>query len=334
MPLKEDNISCSFFSRAETESAAELLDSSYAGIICDKNGNILYINDRAKSKEPKDDVSNILALVPEQDINHVRNMLLEDKSCAYEIRPYEHLIVFPADKKLKAIILLNLSPKNFEDLHSLLRESTRHLRLLERTMTGKSKSDSALAKTVSDRISRIMQLLELETLSPNPYSEITYDLSELTKMLSTYANDALSDFDGCVLLNCAAAIFTRITPEVFAMLYCACISLVICQSENPKMEISLLPNPHEKGLCCIRFRSAGFSESSRLYMNFLEFTCFKLGIECSTLSDRENNITEFSMFIETEESTSSRVKSAPYDSEIYNISHYLSILSGRLYTHI
>ena len=56
MPLKEDNIAISSVSRAETETASELLDSAYGGIICDKNGNILYLNDRAKSKEIKDNI--------------------------------------------------------------------------------------------------------------------------------------------------------------------------------------------------------------------------------------------------------------------------------------
>ena len=336
MPLKEDRISCSFFSNSEIQSAAELLDSSHSGIICEKNGNILYTNDRAnaKSKEIKDNISNILALIPEQDRNHVKNMLSESKACAYEIRPCEHLLIFPAGSNLKGIIHLNLSPKNFEDLHSLLRESAHHLRLLERIFTEKGKAHSVLTKTVTQRISKILQLLELETLCANPYWDITYDLTELTKTLGNYANDALSDFGGYISLNCSAAIFTRIEPEHFAMLFCACLSLVMCQSESAHMNISLLPDPHQKDRCCIRFQSPGCSESSKIYINFLEYTCFKLGIECSAMFDRENKTTEFSLFIETEETTAARVNSVLQDNEIYNITKYLTILSERIYTHI
>jgi len=336
MPLKEDEIFLSHYKDSPSlQEACQQLDAKLPGIICSKSGNILYLNERAKNFSVKENISNILDLFSSDERERIKVDLLEGNRASYELSDIcEYLIVFPWGKDLRCIIRLNLGARNYEDLLSLLRSSIHFMELLSKIFSQNEKAAEKPRRIISDRISKLMQLIELTELPAKPYSDVPCDVCALAKMLCNYASLSLSEAGGSIVFDSQPAIISRINPELYALMFCASISLVMCKSECCNMRICVEYEDGGTSHCKTRFSCDAFSEGAGLFLSFLEYACYKIGLDCSVISDKEMNLTEFTLVIETETDIGKYVKSDLSDRDLYNISRYAHMLLGRIYTAI
>ncbi len=336
MPLKQDDVFLSHFRNSPAlQEAAKHLDVKLPGIICSKTGNILFINERAKYMSVKTNISNVLDMFSSAERNKIEFALSEKAGYVQELSQIgEYLLILPSANELRCVMWLNLNARNYQDLLSLLRDSIHVMELLGRVFSENNKSAEKPRSLVSERMTKLIQLIELTELPVKPYSEILCDLTSLTKMLCEYASLTVSDIGGSFLFDSPAAVLSRINPELYALLFCSCSSLVMCKSECSNMRVSIEYESGVSNQCKVRFFCNAFSEGAGMFLSFLEYACYKIGIECSLMSDKEMDLTEFTLVIKTETDLGNLLKSDKAPSDLYSISRYIKLLSGRIYTEI
>ncbi len=336
MPLKEDEIFLSHFrNRPGLQEAEQCLDAKLPGIICSKTGNILFINERAKRMAVKTDVSNILDMFSPVERQKIEFTLSEKIGHVHELSEIgEYLLIFPSANDLRCIMWLSLNARNYRDLLSLLRDSIYFMELLGRVFSENNKSAEKPRSLISGRLTKLMQLIELTELPAKPYSEILCDLTALTKMLCEYATLSVSDLGGAFVFDSPAAVLSKINPDLYALLFCSCSSIVMCKSECTSVRVSIEYENGSTNHCKVRFSCNAFSEGAGMLLSFLEYACYKIGLDCSLMSDKEMDLTEFTLVIETETELGNLLKSDKAPSDLYSISRYIPLLSGRIYTEL
>lgn len=334
MPTKEER-EVSFEQSLEVEKASKNLDENLSGVVCDKRGNILFLNDKAKRNEFRNREKNLLDVVCEDCRDNVELTLFEGKAKAIELEEYgEYLLIFSASKSLRCVIWLDLSVRRAEDMYSLLRDNMHYMELVGRVFSQDEKGAEKPKRIISQRMGKIMHLLELSDNPKETYGDITYDLTLFTRMLCDYANGVLAENDGFVEFSSPPAVLSRFNPELYRVLFCACFSLVMCKSENDNMFVSIDTDENGEKTCKIRFKSLSFSNGAELFLNFLESVCFKLELGCAVMCDESKEITEFTLVVRTDDTSDGFVRTSANEYEFYKLSSHIHALFGRIYSHI
>ena len=92
MPTKEE-LRISFENSMELEKACKKLDERLPGVVCDKRGNLLFVNDRAKQRGFKSHEQSLFDVIYSDFHDIVAITLLESVSKAIELEEYGEYII-------------------------------------------------------------------------------------------------------------------------------------------------------------------------------------------------------------------------------------------------